>query len=456
MGSTGITDQNPAWTRERIAEALGESAVRLISIIAKHAQAENAAIYLAGGVVRDLVLERKNTDLDFVIEGDALAFAHELARIYGGETERHSAFGTAKWKLDGAALNNLCLGSGTTREQIDFATARTETYFAPAALPKVEPGLIAQDLLRRDFTVNALALRIGARSRPWELLDPSRGCQDILNKKIRVLHESSFVDDPTRIFRAIRFASRFDFTIEPGTGDKLREAIPGIQLLSGERIRHELDLILREEYPERIISDLSALDIFAQIHEAFRISARLPEQFQRLREHMSGQGGDADEAAVLGWHLLFFGIAEDSARLICARLSLAGQLSSSIVGFARLLAKLDWLGAPASRASEVAGFLDGLLETALRAGLICNSDEHEVKERLERYLNDWRQCRTTIDGKELIRAGLTPGPIFREILDRLRDAWIDGEIESQDQERDLFLKLVKEARQRGSNVNMCI
>lgn len=446
MGSSGKLERRPAWTREGLSEALGESAVRLIATIAKHAHAENVAIYLAGGVVRDLVLERENLDLDFVLEGDAIAFAYKLARIYGGETERHILFGTAKWRLDSAAIDNLSLGSEMIRAQIDFATARTEAYPAPAALPTVEPGLIAQDLRRRDFTVNALALRIEAGSCPWDMLDPSEGYSDILRKQIRVLHDQSFIDDPTRIFRAFRFASRFGFTIESGTAEILREAIPLVQRLSGERIRHELDLILREEYPERIIANLSALGIFAQIHDSFRISARSAEQLKRLREDMPQMRGNSDDIARVGWLLLFSEIAEDDALLICARLDLTRSLSNAIAAFTRLLAKIDWLGAPASKASAITRFLDGISETALRAGLICTIDGRSVKERLELYMVEWRHRQPTIDGKELMRVGLRPGPIYREILDKLRSAWIDGEIASEEQERELFLKLVQEAQ----------
>ncbi len=446
MGSSGKLEQRPAWTRERISEALGESGVRLIVTIAKHAHQEKVAIYLAGGVVRDLVLERENLDLDFVLEGDAIAFACKLARIYGGETERHIPFRTTKWKLDSAAIKNLSLESGEIPAQIDFATARMEEYRAPAALPAVEPGLIAQDLLRRDFSVNALALRIEAGSCPWDMLDPSDGYSDILRKQIRVLHDQSFIDDPTRIFRAFRFASRFGFTIESSTADSLREAIPVIQRLSGERIRHELDLIFREEYPERIIANLSALGIFAQIHSSFRISMRMVEQFKRLREDKPPMRGSSDDSARVGWLLLFSDIAEDDALLICARLDLTRELTSSIVGFTRLLAKVDWLGAPGTKASAITRFLDGISATALRAALICNIDERSVKERMELYMADWRHRQPTIDGNALIRAGLRPGPIYREILDKLRSAWIDGEIESEDQERELFLKMVKEAQ----------
>lgn len=445
MCTSGASDQSLSWTRERISKALGQASARLIESIAKHAHADGISICLAGGVVRDLLMERENKDLDFLLEGDAIAFACKLARIYGGETERHIPFGTAKWKLDSAAMGRLSAGSQTTPQQIDFTTARTETYSAPAALPAVKPASIRQDLGRRDFTLNALALHIQAGSCPWNLLDPSNGYGDINGKQIRVLHERSFIDDPTRIFRAFRFACRFGFTIESGTAAVLREAIPMIRRLSGERIRHELDLILREAYPERIMADLSALDIFTQVHDAFRISARSGEQFQRLRQNMPQAGGNADELAQLGWHLLFSGIAENDAPFIAARLGLTSELSNSIAGFARLMAKADWLGAPATKASAITRFLDGISASAWRAGLICKYGDHTFKERMDLYMTDWRHRRTSFDGSALRRAGLAPGPIYREILDKLRNAWIDGEVESGEQERELFLKLVKEA-----------
>ncbi len=444
MCSSSKLAQRPAWTREQIAEALGETAVRLIATIAEQAHAQDSSIYLAGGVVRDLALGRGNLDLDFVLEGDAIAFAAKLARIYGGDTERHIPFATAKWQLDSAAIDNLSLQNDAIPAQIDFASARTEAYLAPAELPRVKPGAISEDLRRRDFTINALALRIEAGSGPWQLIDPRNGYSDIIGKKIRILHERSFIDDPTRIFRALRFASRFDFTIESATAELLQEAIPVIQRLSGERIRHELDLILREENPERIIAELSALGVFARIHASFRISARALRQFKRLRAHLRKMSGKADDMARLGWHPLFADLAEADALLICARLNLTQALSTSIAGYTRLQSKVVWLGCPATKASAITRFLDGIPECAIRAALICDGDAHSAKERMETYLGHWRQRRTTIDGNELIRAGLEPGPIFREILDRLRSAWIDGEIETTEQERELFLKILKE------------
>ena len=444
MCSSSKLAQRPAWTRDQIARALGESAVRLIATVAEQAHAQDSSIYLAGGVVRDLALGRDNLDLDFVLEGDAIAFAAKLARIYGGDIERHIAFATAKWQLNRVAIDKLSLQNDAIPAQIDFASARTESYLAPAELPRVKPGAISEDLRRRDFTINALALRIEAGSGPWQLLDPRNGYSDIIGKKIRILHERSFIDDPTRIFRALRFASRFDFTIESATAELLQEALPLIERLSGERIRHELDLILREEYPERIIAELSALGVFARIHASFRISARTFRQFNRLRAHLRKMSGKADDMARLGWHLLFASLAEEDALLICARLNLTQALSTSIAGFQRLLSKDDWLGCPATKASAITHFLDGIPESAISAALICNGDDYAFKERLGSYLVDWRHRRATIDGVDLIRAGLEPGPIFREILDKLRSAWIDGEIATAEQERKLFLKITKE------------
>ena len=446
MGNSAISDERPAWTPERITKALGESVAGLIATIAGQAHAENIPIFLAGGVVRDLVLGRKILDLDFVLEGDAIAFADTLSRIFGGAVDRHLPFGTAKWKLDRAAINKLSVTRGEIPAQIDFASARTEKYLAPAALPVVEPGSILQDLQRRDFTVNALALRITAGSRPWQVFDPYNGYSDIIGQKLRVLHDRSFIDDPTRIFRANRFSSRFGFTIESGTEILLREAIPVIQRLSGERIRNELELTLREAYPEQIVTDLRALNIFSTVHDSFRVSAQLPDRFKRSREQARIMSGDSDDMARLNWHLLFAGIAENDVVLICTRLCLTQELSKSIAGFARLISRVDWLGSAATKASQITFFLDGMSETALRAGLIWTVDEHAVAERIGSYMEDWRYRRSTVDGNELIRAGLEPGPIFRDILDRLRSGWIDGEIMSQDQERELFLKMVKDAK----------
>lgn len=446
--SGGEAHASPSWTREQIAAALGEPAARLIATIAEHAQKNGITLYLTGGVVRDLTLGRNNADLDFVLESDAIAFAGELARRYGGFTEAHKAFGTAKWKLDRAAIANLCLDSGKLPAQIDFATARRERYAAPAALPSVQPGTILQDMLRRDFTINALALRIEAGTQPWPTLDPTNGRRDIIGKRIRILHARSFIDDPTRLFRAIRFAQRLAFSIETDSAALMPAALPLIQRLSGERIRHELDLILQEAYPERMLAALSALGVLAQIHDSLRIGKRTEEVFSHLRQHTSDAPGQRAERARLGWHLLFTQVAPADAPHITARLNLTQELSNSILGYTRLLAKIACIGASACKASAIARFLDGIAEPAIRAALLCVAEDRSVKERLGTYRTDWRQRRSTIDGNMLKRAGLQPGPVYREILDKLRDAWIDGDIVSQQQERALLQKLVQEANEQ--------
>ena len=265
---------------ERLAGLIPAPAFALLQIAARQAQQQGRDIYLVGGGVRDLLLGRRTTDIDLMLTGDATGFARELAGRYGGRVEVHPTFGTAKWLLDDAAIvDDVEDAPG----HIDFAMARRECYAKPAALPTVSPGRVADDLARRDFSINALALRLSADSSQATLLDPHDGGEDIQRGLIRVLHDGSFIDDPTRIFRAFKFVARFDFTLEPQTDRLMREALPGIDGLSGERIRHEIDLILREPRPERIIAALHESGVLRHTHPAFAYSDRLSLLFRSVR-----------------------------------------------------------------------------------------------------------------------------------------------------------------------------
>ena len=159
-------------------------------------------LYIVGGLVRDLFLERTNLDLDLVVEGDAINLAQEMARTWQGKLTTHPRFGTAKLQW--------------SNWSVDLATARAETYARPGALPTVKPGTISTDLVRRDFTINAMAVELNP-GHFGELLDPHRGRDDLYGKRIRVLHDRSFIDDATRIWRALRYEQRLDFQIEPAT-----------------------------------------------------------------------------------------------------------------------------------------------------------------------------------------------------------------------------------------------
>ena len=208
--------------------------------------------YAVGGCVRDWLLRRAghDADLDIAVEGDALTLAREAARELGGTVTAHEQFGTATLTLELAA-----------GRRIDFATCRRETYARPGAYPKVARGRLRDDLFRRDFTVNAMAVALGGRPERWTLIDPFRGARDLRRKELRVLHPRSFLDDPSRLLRGVRFLVRFGLEWEAGTARAAREAARAGALgwLNTGRLRKELDRIGAEGRPRESLECLAEL-----------------------------------------------------------------------------------------------------------------------------------------------------------------------------------------------------
>ena len=243
-----------------------------------------SALFVVGGFVRDLLLDRPSLDFDLVVEGDAIALARTLAKKFGGRVTGHARFGTAKWHLEEApAGSQRSCFKVEGLQTLDLVSARTEFYSHPTALPTVEQGSIKLDLHRRDFTINTLALRLDGRHY-GELHDHWGGLNDLHAGLVRVLHSLSFVDDPTRILRAVRFEQKFNFQIEERTMELLLEAHPLIARLSGDRIRHELNYILESHYSAKIISRLQSLDLIKAIHPDMIWDAGLQNQFEELMD----------------------------------------------------------------------------------------------------------------------------------------------------------------------------
>jgi tRNA nucleotidyltransferase (CCA-adding enzyme) len=224
----------------------------ILESLSLQASRMDVRIYLVGGVVRDLMLGEEISDLDIVVESDAIAFAHKFADIHKKEFKKHHTFGTATVFFD--------------NHHIDFVTARSETYSSFGALPKVKPALLREDLLRRDFTINAMAISLN-RSDYGKLVDYYGGEEDLKNGLIRVLHNDSFMDDPTRMLRAIRFEQRFLFKLEKRTLTLVKEAIGknAFSLVNPHRLREEFFLILKEKTPSRYIKRLHELKILPLI-----------------------------------------------------------------------------------------------------------------------------------------------------------------------------------------------
>ena len=226
MSHTEETQRAPQIDSSAISEILGAATAQLIDMIARRAQRKQQTLFLVGGVIRDLLLKRRNLDLDFVLESDAIRFVEALAADFGGAVQTHKPFGTATWTLDAKVAARLSLSPADLPDHLDFARARSESYACPGALPTVTPSSIDRDLWRRDFSLNTLALQLSPAQAAGKLLDVCGGLSDLRHKLIRVLHDESFVDDPTRILRAMRFARRYGFAIEPKTAELMRDAIP--------------------------------------------------------------------------------------------------------------------------------------------------------------------------------------------------------------------------------------
>ena len=438
MSSAGKADASPLAILGDIKRVFGPAVAELTRIIAGRAQDRSLRLFLVGGMVRDVRLGGGKPDLDFALEADAIAFAREMARRYGGRIASYQGFGTATWILDERAADEMQLPLKEIPHRIDFVRARSESYAYPTALPTVSPGQIEDDLRRRDFTINALARQLSPKPEAAGLIDISGSIDDLRAGRIRVLHDRSFVDDPTRIFRAIRFAVRLGFTIEEGTERWLRSALPYIGRLSGARLRNEIDLILREERAGDMIIQLQSIGALEAIHPAFRISDQLPALLARSEAQDPPWKTDAYDDGALKWGLMLHGVGIGNSRSLCERLHLSKAVTMSVVACVKLNAPGGALKAPEARPSQLSRLLAKLPDSAIQAAWLLCLEKPLARERLATYMLRWRYQGASISGKDLKALGLPPGPVYRRVLERLRDAWIDGEIRDRSDERALL------------------
>ena len=437
-------DDAPSFPLSEIKRRLGEKAAYLIDFISQRAQDKHLPLYLAGGVVRDLMLGQRNLslDLDFVVEGDAISFAKALAIDCGGSVQEYKPFGTATWTLDATAGEKLKLAARETPANVDFAGARNESYSHPAALPTVWSSDIQRDLLRRDFSINALAIQLSPAQRSGILLDGCGGGDDLKRGLIRALHQNSFIDDPTRILRAARYAARLEFATESKTDQWMRAALPLLGRVSGQRLQNEIDLILRERRAGEVMLRLQNIGALAKIHSVFRVSSQLPELIERCNELAPPWQHAGANRQALSWITLFSGINAGEAQSLCQRLALTNALTQSITGSARLATHIGRLEDRSLRPSQVTKILDEFPEPSLQATWLQNVEKPHVQDMIAAYATEWRQRLATTTGNDLKAKGIAPGPRYRRILDRLRFAWIDGDVRSVEEERQLLQKLL--------------
>jgi len=439
----------------RLESVLPAERLALLKIIAGQAHEQRAALYIVGGFVRDLLLELPSLDFDFVVEGDAIVLAQALAQEFGGRVTSHSRFGTAKWHI--SDQESLSVKYGMTSHKfkldldcIDFVSARTEFYTHPTALPTVERGSIKLDLHRRDFTINTLALRLDGRHY-GELQDYWGGFNDIRDRIVRVLHSLSFVDDPTRILRAARFEQRFKFSIESRTMDLLIEAIPLLDRLSGDRIRHELDHILVEATASQILSRLQELNLLTAIEPALVCDDWLIARLETLRTfqpedcwNLVGYSNDHQRKRDLSYILWFIRLSSEELQRVIDRLRIPTNLVNVILSANDLWRNREALVSASS--SEVVAALDAVPPLS-RFGLFLASSDNKLRDVIQMYITRWQYITPMINGHDLKERGIPPGPIYRKILSSLRAAWVDGDITSKEEEIVLLEELIQD---RGS------
>ncbi|MCX5907189.1 MAG: CBS domain-containing protein, partial [Deltaproteobacteria bacterium] len=415
------------WILRLMEEVLAPEILDLLKVIGEKAEQLGFQAYAVGGFVRDLILRYANTDIDIVIEGDGIRLARVLAREKQGKIQVHKKFGTA----------SLCFPAGY---RVDIATARLEYYDYPAALPRVEHSSIKLDLYRRDFTVNTLALHLHPEHF-GELIDFFGGQRDLKERMIRVLHNLSFVEDPTRIFRALRFEQRIGFQIAKHTQMLMENALRLglLSKISGRRLWHELILCLAEDKPFPILRRMRDFNFLKVFHEKVSADHAMEVLFERLEEVVSWYRllftGEPFEHWMVAFLAMVDGLKEKELLELFNRLSPAEKFRSTFLERRRqvrqIIHRLDHLP-PLSR-SEIY-FLLHPLPTEYLLYAMGASPSAEVKKAISLYFTALKSTKIALGGKDLRKLGYEPGPIYSEILTTLLMARLEGEVHSPKEE----------------------
>jgi len=391
---------------------------RLLDAAREVADAQQVPVYLVGGMVRDLLLKRTNEDVDLVVEGDGIAFAAGLAETLDGRHHPHTPFLTAVVTLpDGL--------------RVDVASARTEFYRTPAALPEVATSLIRQDLYRRDFTINSLAVALSG-TRHGELVDFFGGRKDIHHREIRVLHSLSFIDDPTRALRAVRYARRLGFEIAPDTRNLIATALDeGVfERLSGQRLHRELVHLLAEPHPAPALALVADLGLLAAICPDLvwneEVRSFLMEVEGQLAWYLLEGLGPAPEPWILYLGGLALRAGGDAAQNLARRLQLVGTLRESFLALSEEVAGIRLAVLPDLLRSQRVGMVEGRSAEAL---LLAMADlDLDSRRAVADAAVAAVRVQPSVTGQNLLDHGLEPGPHIGQALTLTRYALVDGVI----------------------------
>jgi tRNA nucleotidyltransferase (CCA-adding enzyme) len=384
---------------------------RLSDLVKKY----NTRIFIVGGPVRDMLMTKKKLpvieqDLDIAVEDNYQNIGENLAKGLSAKIIRYPQFMTMTLQLK-------------DRGHIDIAQTRKEEYLKPAMLPVVKPATIQDDLKRRDFTINAMALEITGQM-PYSIIDPSNGRKDLKDKVVRVLHKQSFIDDPTRIFRAIRFSTRSGFKIEKETQALMKKAIRAnlLKLLSGERILYEIKMIMKEKKNTDMLKSLQSYNIISNL-----FSIHLPKKFFLEQKSL-----DNDTIKLIH----FFSFIPEALWSKYPLFKETGESVKQLKEFPKHRASL----LAAKKPSQIYTILKIFNKAALRV-LMCLERE-SARKKIKNYLNKYSKVKIFTTGDMLKSLQMKPGPRYTKIFNELVALKLDGLIVSKSDEIKYIVKQV--------------
>lgn len=393
---------------EKMQEQLPEDVCRILKDIGETASALRMPVYLIGGIVRDILLGRPNEDVDITTEGDGIILARAVQEKHGGEVLEHEAFRTATWTHP----------SGLS---IDMTSSRLEYYEQPAALPEVEKSVLEDDLQRRDFTINAMAIKLNAEHF-GELIDPFGGQQDLQRQAIKILHNISFIEDPTRIFRAVRFEERFGFAMDEQTRDLALQSIEKVKDLTAQRLIGEMELLFNEGSPQAVIRRLFELRVFQQ----FGLDENKPAI--EAAETLEAYAQDEDvEISTFAYFLLPF--LSNKKLYAAEKFALTKKRRKLLEEADAMTSTAEWqhMKHAGYLHLKLHSFSDEAVLAVLAASPSANS------KAVLHYIECRRNLEKLLTGADLVKTGLKPGPHFSDLLLRLEASQLSGDVSTREE-----------------------
>ena len=395
-------------------DQLNPAQARILKRAGRISSQNGVALYLVGGTVRDAMLGHRAIDLDLSVVSDDPAFASVLADGLDGEVVASSHFGTSKLKIGDIV--------------IDLAMARKETYAYPGALPSVSPASIDEDLARRDFSINAMAVSLSPDT--WgDLLDPFDGQGDLQRRLIRVLHPGSFVDDATRILRAVRYAGRLGFQLEPDTAQLIRQDMSYLDTIKGDRVRHEIERISNEERVESIFKLAQDIGALRAIHPALNLQ---DSALTGLRE-LNAEGTSNSDLLFLA--LLTYAASTSDRPALIRRLNMDSRWARVVRDTGSVKDSYDMLDSPNLKRSQLHELLNPFDASAIR-GCALSANEPVVARHLDLFLSELRYVTPFLSGDDLIAMGAPEGPTIGTLLKAIMSGRLDGLIATEEDEKN--------------------